>query len=252
MNCSPPGSSVHGILPERTLEWAAIPFSNLHSIDEEKWLHQGKITCSNHKYSQRAAGELDQVPYASDSTATDFNHSAWEGPPTDHISAELFLMSYSSSRWITDFHTAVGSRQGWMLQNHAQVQLQNGLTQFQLTVCLKWHEQSCQVVDKISQLTFQLLSLLASPSKAMILAMIYKMMEKEAGNKKEAEVFNILTIKTWEIITYFLSSTKYSMPMRMKTPFLIPDTLWQESERRFPRNPGFHGRNEKSSLSLAS
>ena len=159
MNCSPPGSSVHGILPERTLEWAAIPFSNLHSIDEEKWLHHGKITCSNHKYSQRAVGELDQVPYASDSTAMDFNHSAWEGPPTDHISAELFLMSYSPSGWITDFHTAVGSRQGWMLQNHAQVQLQNGLTQFQLTVCLKWHEQSCQVVDKISQLTFQLLSI---------------------------------------------------------------------------------------------
>ena len=52
------------------------------------------------------------------------------------------------------------------------------------------------MVDKISQLTFQLFSLLASPSKAMILAMIYKMMEKEAGNKKEAEVFNILTIKT--------------------------------------------------------
>lgn len=82
--------------------------------------------------------------------------------------------------------------------------------------------------------------------------MIYKMMEKEAKNKEEAEVFNILTIKTCEIITYVLSSTKYSMPMRMKIPFLIPDTLWQESERRFPRNPGFHGINEKSSLSLAN
>ena len=114
------------------------------------------------------------------------------------------------------------------------------------------YEQSCQVVDKISQLTFQLLSLLASPSKAMMLAVIYKMMEKEAENKTQAEVFNILTIKTCEIITYFPSSTKYSMPMRMKTPFLIPDTLWQESERRFPRYPGFHGRNKKSSLSLAS
>lgn len=55
--------------------------------------------------------------------------------------------------------------------------------------------------------------------------MIYKMMEKEAENKEEAEVFNILTIKTCEIITYVLSSTKYSMPMRMKIPFLIPDTL---------------------------
>ena len=27
MDCSPPGSSVHGILQERTLEWVAIPFS---------------------------------------------------------------------------------------------------------------------------------------------------------------------------------------------------------------------------------
>ena len=27
MDCSPPSSSVHGILQARTLEWAAIPFS---------------------------------------------------------------------------------------------------------------------------------------------------------------------------------------------------------------------------------
>ena len=27
MDCSPPGSSVHGVLQERILEWAAIPFS---------------------------------------------------------------------------------------------------------------------------------------------------------------------------------------------------------------------------------
>ena len=27
LECSPPGSSVHGILLARTLEWAAIPFS---------------------------------------------------------------------------------------------------------------------------------------------------------------------------------------------------------------------------------
>ena len=28
MNCSPPGSSIHGILQARTLEWVAISFSN--------------------------------------------------------------------------------------------------------------------------------------------------------------------------------------------------------------------------------
>ena len=29
MDCSPPGSSVHGIFPARVLEWAAIAFSDL-------------------------------------------------------------------------------------------------------------------------------------------------------------------------------------------------------------------------------
>ena len=28
MDCGPPGSSVHGILQARILEWIAIPFSN--------------------------------------------------------------------------------------------------------------------------------------------------------------------------------------------------------------------------------
>ena len=30
MDCSPPGSSVHGILQAKILEWVAIPFSNIH------------------------------------------------------------------------------------------------------------------------------------------------------------------------------------------------------------------------------
>ena len=31
MNCSPPGSSVHGILQARILKWVAIPFSGVYS-----------------------------------------------------------------------------------------------------------------------------------------------------------------------------------------------------------------------------
>ena len=31
-DCSPPGSSVHGILQARVLEWGAIAFSNCHDI----------------------------------------------------------------------------------------------------------------------------------------------------------------------------------------------------------------------------
>ena len=32
MNCSPPGSSVHGILQARTLEWVAMPFSRVRGV----------------------------------------------------------------------------------------------------------------------------------------------------------------------------------------------------------------------------
>ena len=41
MDCSPPGSSVHGILQERILEWVAIPFSR-GSSQARDWTH---ISC---------------------------------------------------------------------------------------------------------------------------------------------------------------------------------------------------------------
>ena len=37
MDCSPPGSSIHGTLQARVLEWVAIAFSNLFSWTEVKW-----------------------------------------------------------------------------------------------------------------------------------------------------------------------------------------------------------------------
>ena len=36
MDCSPPGSSVHGILQVRILEWVAISFSNSDATDLQK------------------------------------------------------------------------------------------------------------------------------------------------------------------------------------------------------------------------
>ena len=44
MDCSPPGSSVHGILQARTLEWVAISFSRGWGIRESQILptSQGK------------------------------------------------------------------------------------------------------------------------------------------------------------------------------------------------------------------
>ena len=40
MDCSPPGSSIHGIFQARVLEWAAIAFSTLHL--------RAELTCQHH------------------------------------------------------------------------------------------------------------------------------------------------------------------------------------------------------------
>ena len=37
MDCSPPGSSVHGIFQARVLEWGAIAFSEIHSTLGYRW-----------------------------------------------------------------------------------------------------------------------------------------------------------------------------------------------------------------------
>ena len=41
MDCSPPGSSVHGILQARVLEWVAIPFSKVSSWPK----NQAQVSC---------------------------------------------------------------------------------------------------------------------------------------------------------------------------------------------------------------
>ena len=42
--CSPPGSSVHGILQARTLEWVAISFSNARKRKRKvKWLSRVRL-----------------------------------------------------------------------------------------------------------------------------------------------------------------------------------------------------------------
>ena len=46
MDCSPPGSSVHGVLQARTLEWVTMPSSRGHNTSQPRdWTH---ISCSSH------------------------------------------------------------------------------------------------------------------------------------------------------------------------------------------------------------
>ena len=44
MDCSPPGSSVHGIFQARVLEWGAIAFSRGHSLQGYKELDMTDAT----------------------------------------------------------------------------------------------------------------------------------------------------------------------------------------------------------------
>ena len=46
MDCSPPSSSVHGILQARILEWVAMPFSKVPSLNEYKTFKDIKKKCT--------------------------------------------------------------------------------------------------------------------------------------------------------------------------------------------------------------
>ena len=50
MDCSLPGSSVHGIFQARVLEWGAIAFSDMLLTNQEiihqgRWVFRGRIPC---------------------------------------------------------------------------------------------------------------------------------------------------------------------------------------------------------------
>ena len=47
MDCSLPGSSVHGVFQARVLEWGAIAFSGVQSLGWENSLEEGMATHSS-------------------------------------------------------------------------------------------------------------------------------------------------------------------------------------------------------------
>ena len=57
MDCSPPGSSVHGILHARTLEWVAIPFSRGSSWSRD-WTW---VSCTAGRFFRLSYSMLDHV-----------------------------------------------------------------------------------------------------------------------------------------------------------------------------------------------
>ena len=59
VNCSPPGSSVHGILQARILEWVAIPFSREFFPTQES--NPGLLHCREILYHLSHPGRVAKV-----------------------------------------------------------------------------------------------------------------------------------------------------------------------------------------------
>ena len=62
MDCSQPGSSVHGILQARVLEWVAIPFSR-GSSQPRDWTQLGLLNCRHILYCLNHQGSPTLKPF---------------------------------------------------------------------------------------------------------------------------------------------------------------------------------------------
>jgi len=62
MDCSPPGSSVHGIFQTRVLEWGAIAFSEKNGADEPNFQGKnGDTDVENKHVDTEGKGEWDAL-----------------------------------------------------------------------------------------------------------------------------------------------------------------------------------------------
>ena len=63
MDCSPPGSSIHGILQARVLEWGAISFSKmiLKFMSIKNWLEQNIVLSSICEFGEMCVQEKGEA-----------------------------------------------------------------------------------------------------------------------------------------------------------------------------------------------
>ena len=79
INCSPPGSSVHGVLQARIIEWVAMPFSR-GSFWPRDWTHISYISFISRKvlyhYHHLGSPSLDPIPHSTRRAFTLFSKEA--------------------------------------------------------------------------------------------------------------------------------------------------------------------------------
>ena len=107
MDCSPPGSSVHGILQTRILEWAAIPFSRGSSKPRDQtWVSRiaGRFFFRNPQFPhvadlshQGSPWFLTRMPSLFNNMNSLFNKWHWEKQATTckRMKLESYLTQYT-------------------------------------------------------------------------------------------------------------------------------------------------------------
>ena len=84
MDCSPPGSSVRGILQARILEWGAISFSRGISTTQGRTLilqDQGSTLVTSFNLNDIQGGPISKHGHTSTDDHKCSVHTIWEGPP---------------------------------------------------------------------------------------------------------------------------------------------------------------------------
>ena len=102
MNCSPPGSSIHGIFQTRILEWVAIPFSRASSQSRD-WTW---VSCfAGRFFTSQATIFIDCTSIQLSSVAQSMSNSLWSHglqharPPYPSTTPGVYPNSCPSSWW---------------------------------------------------------------------------------------------------------------------------------------------------------
>ena len=104
-NCIPPGSSVHGILQARMLEWVAISFFRRSCLPKKR-IHFSYIAAAAAKSLQSCPTLCDPIDGSPPGSAIPgiLQAKHWSGLPFPFLCADVYQMSISSPARYPEFY----------------------------------------------------------------------------------------------------------------------------------------------------
>ena len=121
MDCSPPGSSVHGILQARMLEWVAIPFSRGSSQLRDR-IH---ISCIGRRILYHWAARESQ------------RSSTWSRDPSEGC-VQDGLLGWGQRQWSKAEHSLRGWARSGHLGRHTRLPLQGRWHPWNFPITAHW------------------------------------------------------------------------------------------------------------------